>query len=257
MNAHSPRARDKTNHDSGGRHGGETGVDETAQHSCQLDALEARLGYRFARRGLLELALTHPSCAGMGHPHNQRLEFLGDAMLGLMLADQLYNECPGEDEGSLTIMRSQHASGAALAEIAREIGIGEMLRLAGGADLEEQRALPSNLAAALEAIIGAAWVDGGMPAAAAVYGALFSRRVASGRVAKYDGNPKGRLQEAAQHRGAALPQYEVLAVDGPEHAPIFSVRVTAFDKSALGTGSSKRSAEIAAAANWLEQHGNQ
>ncbi len=221
-----------------------------------LEKLEERLGYRFMRREYLELALTHPSCSGNGKkPDNQRLEFLGDAILGMMLANQLYVEHPEQNEGELTVLRSRLASGEALAKIAGSIGLGEFLRLSGGADQDNQRGNSSNLAAALEAVLGAAWVDGGMDAAVAVYNSLFSRKATELDLSRHDDNPKGKLQEMMQAEGLDLPQYSLVEMSGPEHAPHFIVEVEAGAVAARGEGGSKRLAEFAAATAWLEKSG--
>lgn len=219
-----------------------------------LEALEERLGYRFRRPELLQAALTHPS---FRHEHpesgadNQRLEFLGDAVLDLLLAEQLFMEQPQADEGALTVMRSRCSNGRALAETARGIELGGCLRLGRGA----ARCTPSSLAAALEALLGAAWMDGGIEAARTIYAQLFRGSAGALDAEPWTDNPKGELQARVQAGEPVLPVYTLLAADGPEHAPRYRVQVEAAGRHAVGEGGSKQEAEKAAARAWLEQHG--
>ncbi len=231
--------------------------DQVDSVSAPLAAIEARIGYHFVRPDLLLTALTHPSFRN-DHPEtredNQRGEFLGDAVLDLLLADQLFREHPDVDEGALTVLRSQCASGRALAAIAREIGLDKALRVAAGPDHDAQLARPRNLAAAVEALLGAAWLDGGLEAARVVYDRLFRERVARLDQDPWADNPKGELQALTQARGLPLPVYTVGQVDGPSHAPHYLVTVEVADARAAGEGGSKRAAEIDAARRWLDAH---
>ena len=223
----------------------------------QLTALESRLGYAFAEPYLLQTALTHPS---FRHEHpgmqtdNQRLEFLGDAVLGLLLAEQLFLERPDADEGALTVLRSRCANGTILAEIARELELDNLLRLGRGANSDGNRCRDSNLAAAIEAVLGAAWIDGGIEAARAIYARLFRDRAGVMQADDlWRDNPKGELQAHVQAAGPDLPVYTLIAAEGPDHARRYRVRVEAAGYSAVGEGTSKRDAEKAAARAWLAQ----
>ena len=221
-------------------------------------AFEERLGYHFRRKDLLQAALTHPS---FRHEHpgtgadNQRLEFLGDAVLGLLLAEQLFQEQPEADEGALTVLRSRCSNGRVLAEIARDLELGGYMRLGRGAAHGGGRCPPSSLAAALEALLGAAWIDGGIEAARAIYARLFHGRAGALEAEPWHDNPKGELQARVQAGEPALPVYTLLAADGPEHAPRYRVQVEAAGFRAIGEGGSKQAAEKAAARAWLGQYG--
>jgi ribonuclease-3 len=230
-----------------------------AETTGNLTLLQTRLGYAFADANLLQTALTHPS---FRHEHpeagadNQRLEFLGDAVLGLLLAEQLFREKPEADEGALTVLRSRCSNGRVLAEIARSLALNECLLLGRGAGHDGNRCRPSSLAAALEAILGAAWIDGGLEAARAIYARLFHDRAGALEADPWRDNPKGELQARVQAGEPVLPVYTLLAADGPEHAPRYRVQVEAAGCRAVGEGGSKQAAEKAAARAWLAAHGN-
>lgn len=221
-------------------------------HEDPLQALEQALGYAFKDRALLVAALTHRSFLaerrGEGCADNQRLEFLGDAVFGLLSAEWLYARHAAEDEGSLTIRRSQVASGRALAEAARAAGLGAHLRLGRPDEAAGGRDKGRLLADALEAVFGAAWCDGGLPAARAVFERLAAGRFGE-RADPWADNPKGLLQEVAQrHAWAGSPEYELLASDGPPHEPVYTVRARVEGgREARGEGRTKRAAEVAAA----------
>lgn len=226
---------------------------------AHLTALETRLGYRFRRTELLQAALTHPS---FRHEHpevredNQRLEFLGDAVLGLLLAEQLFREKPAVDEGALTVLRSRCANGRVLAEIARGLALDECLRLGRGAGNDENRCRSSSLAAAIEALLGAAWIDGGLEAARVIYARLFLDRARALEDEPWRDNPKGELQARVQAGEPVLPVYTLLAAEGPEHARRYRVQVEAAGCRAVGEGGSKQAAEKAAARAWLAAYGS-
>jgi len=214
--------------------------------------LERELGYRFRSKARLEAAFLHRSFrfengedTGLD---NQRLEFLGDAVLGLVAAAYLFRRFPGQDEGDLTAARSRLTSGAALARLAKRIDLGAWLKLGKGEERTGGRARASNLADALEAVLGAAFEDGGLKAVEAIFHRLFVPPLASDAVAEGDENPKGRLQQLCQQRWKLSPVYTVQAEEGPLHAREFRVAVTA-GKRVLGRGHgrSKRAAETAAA----------
>ncbi len=215
------------------------------------ERLEAALGHTFSDRNLLVQALTHRSG---GADNYERLEFLGDAVLGYMVAKRLFEMYPDASEQELTLMRVSLIRKETLSEVALEIGMGSHLRLGSG---ERGRGLhnqPSLLADALEALLGAVTVDGGVEAAAVVVNRLFGDRLRdSGRSAGKDA--KSLLQELAQGRRLALPRYDVVRVEGADHAPTFVVRcsVDALDLESTGTGSSRKEAETRAALVLLEQ----
>ena len=206
-----------------------------------LARLERRIGHTFDDLGLLDTALTHRSA---GTDHNERLEFLGDAVLGQIVARRLFDASDAR-ESRLTLMRASIVQRDALAEVAREIGLGEFLRLAGG-DGTRQRS--SVLANALEAVIGAVACDGGTDAAGRVVDRLFCARLL--RVAHAElKDPKTRLQEHMQAHGLSLPNYRVVAQRGGDHEPIFEVEcaVTVPQLAARGEGRTRREAEKEAA----------
>ncbi len=221
-----------------------------------LRALERALGYAFKNRALLETALTCPSCRaerhGEGVTDNQRLEFLGDAVIGLLAAERVFLAHEADDEGRLTVRRSQLASGRALAQTARGIRLGEYVRLGKGDEASGGREKDKTLHNALEAVFGAAWLDGGEKAARAVFEKLMAGQAASAGDA-WDDNPKGRLQEVAQrHAWPDSPTYERVSCEGPAHAPLYTVRArVAGGLEAYGRGLSKRAAEVEAARNLL------
>ena len=216
-----------------------------------LSRLEAALGYAFRDRGLLSRALTHRSA---GAPNNERLEFLGDAMLGYVVARRLFEVFPDAPERDLTLMRAGLVRNDALAEVAREIALGDHVLLDPSARRSGVRERSSVLADTLEAVLGAVTLDGGVEAGAAVVEALFGPRVAAAAGAAGK-DPKTRLQEAVQARGLALPEYVVEGLEGDPHARRFTVRcrVEALDIHATGTARSRREAEQAAAGGVLEQ----
>jgi ribonuclease-3 len=218
--------------------------------------LEKRIKYRFKKKALLEAALTHPSFRyedADTEEDNQRLEFLGDAVLGLLAADVLMEKNPQANEGDLTKLKSSITSGSALASAARALGLGEYLRLgrgeaaSGGADRD------SNLEDALEALLGAVWLDGGLKAARKFFERnIFQRFDKAHRRCLENGlpvleNPKGMLQEYAQKKGYAVPEYKILDASGPDHARHYCVEVTVSTYAYRGEGSSRREAEKAAA----------
>jgi len=211
-------------------------------------ALEKRIKYRFKKKALLEVSLTHPSYRyenGAVSEDNQRLEFLGDAVLGLLAADALMAQYPQAAEGELTKLKSAVTSGSALAARARGIGLGEHLRLgkgeaaSGGADRD------SNLEDALEALLGAVWLDGGLKAARK----FFERNIfqPSENTEPVLNNPKGMLQEYAQKKGYPVPGYQVTEASGPDHARHYCVEVTVSTYAFRGEGTSRREAEKMAA----------
>ena len=208
-------------------------------------------GYEFRDEALLETALTTPAYR-MDVPDakdNQRLEFLGDAVLGMLSAERLFAEFPAEQEGPLTVRRTHMVSAAALCEAAARFGLAARLRRNHGA-----AELPKNsktLADAIEAIIGAAYIDGGFAAAKQVFDALELN--ANAAEAEWSGNPKGELQVRSQAMKPPLhPAYELLNTAGKAHEPVFTVRVTVDGVgSATASARSHKQAESLAAAELL------
>jgi len=219
--------------------------------------LEKKIGYAFRRRELLEVALTHRSFrfenAGVSED-NQRLEFLGDAVLGFLTAAFLYDKHDTSDEGVLTSLRSQTASGKALARFAREAGLGEAVRLGMGEERSGGRKRASLLADTLEAIIGAAYLDGGMKGCGKIFRKLLVPRLEELSGDVWEHNPKGKLQEYSQKRWKKSPVYKVVDRAGPAHATLFTVSVRLENGlHAEGHGQSKQEAETRAAQGLLRK----
>lgn len=217
-----------------------------------MTELEGKIGYAFRDATLLERALTTPACR-MERPEiedNQRLEFLGDAVFGLLSADAVFAAYPMEQEGSLTVRRTHLVSGAALAAAAERIGLGGFLRRNSGAAPIAPHA--KVLADAMEALMGAVWLDGGLAAARAVFAAL--DLPIDEMLNVWDANPKGHLQVMSQAmRPSRKPVYTVDSVTGPSHAPTVTVTVEVEGLGrATATAGSQRGAEVAAAAALLE-----
>ena len=212
---------------------------------------EQTLGHRFARPGLLGLALTHSSAPSNGRS-NQRLEFLGDRVLGLVVAQALYERFPDEEEGALAPRLAALVRRDTLARVARDIGLGGHVVMSQGEEESGGRDNPSILADACEAVIAALYLDGGMESAQ-----QFIRRHWLPLMEEDQSPPKDaktKLQEWAQGRGLALPKYTETGRQGPAHAPVFSVQVSVEGADpAAATGPSKRAAEQAAASALLER----
>lgn len=219
-----------------------------------LRELERSIGYRFKDRALLLDALTHPSyCAenGAAKRHNQRLEYLGDAVLGLLAAQYVFGRHADADEGKLTALRTQVASGRALAAMARSIGLGAYLRMGKGEERAGGRERAGMLADSMEAVFGAAWVDGGLRASNKLFTKLVAGRLESLPADGCGDNPKGELQEKSQREFQRPPVYERLAIEGPAHAPVYRVCVRIPGHSATAEGATRRVAEAAAARKLL------
>ena len=209
-----------------------------------------KLGHSFRDGQLLRLALTHRSA---GRPNNERLEFLGDALVNLVAAEMLYEAHPRADEGELSRLRAQLVSGAALAGRARGIGLGDDLLLGPGELKSGGFRRDSILADAFEALIAAVYLDGGYDACRALLRGMFADDVNAGERAQKDA--KTRLQEWLQAQGYPLPQYELLATRGEEHARSFDVACVLSEPEPArfeGTGSSRRAAEQMAAESALD-----
>ncbi len=213
--------------------------------------LEA-LAYQPADLTLFETALTHRSADG---PNNERLEFLGDAVLGLITAQYLFERFPDADEGSLSRLRSRLVSGESLAQLAAGLSLGELLVLGPGELKTGGFRRESILADALEALCGALYLDGGLAAARAALQRLLAPALQALSLPAELKDPKTRLQELLQARGLPLPRYSVDSVEGELHAQVFRVtcEVETMAAQATASGSSRRRAEQAAAARVLEQ----
>ncbi len=211
-----------------------------------------RLGYGFNDPGLLQLALTHRSASGL---NNERLEFLGDAVLGLVIAKALYERRPDAAEGLMSRLRARLVRGETLAELSREIGIRDYLRLGSG-ELRSggfQRA--STLANAFEALLGAIYLDGGLPSAERVVLSVYAKRLADLPADDELADPKTRLQEWLQARGLRPPVYAVTTVAGAAHAQVFEVTCLIDELGRIfgGHGASRRLAEQDAAERALTE----
>ncbi len=210
-----------------------------------LSELETALGYRFSDETLLASALTHRSA---GQPNNERLEFLGDAVLGLIMAEALFRRHPELSEGDLSRLRSSLVRGDTLAEVARDIRLGGCLQLGPGERKSGGFRRQSILADALEALIGAIYLDGGIESADEVILHLWGGRLQSLPAAGELKDPKTRLQEYLQGRGQTLPDYHLESVSGDDHRQTFHITCTIADAGCWhGQGPSRRRAEQAAA----------
>jgi ribonuclease-3 len=215
--------------------------------------LEATLPYEFQRKDLLRLALTHRSAPlRSGETHNERLEFLGDAVLGLAMSDLLMHRFPEASEGDLSKIRASLVNARTLAVKAAHLAIGRWLRLGGGEDRSGGREKPSILAAAYEAVLGAVYLDGGFVSVHR----LVARHFASDLEEKSRGilfDSKTRLQEVTQKVFKETPVYTVVESRGPEHQKLFISQVTIAGKMyGRGEGQNKKSADQAAAFYTLE-----
>lgn len=214
-----------------------------------------RLGHRFARPALLDEALTHPSLSGPGRPDNQRLEFLGDRVLGLVIAEALLARYPDEAEGQLAPRLNDLVRKETCAEVAAEIGLSAWLRLGKSESQTGGRRKIAILGDAMEAVIAAVYLDGGLDAAREVIRRLWADRI-EGQGAAAPRDAKTALQEWAQGRGMKPPLYQTVGRRGPDHAPVFTVSVTLEDGAAAeAEARSKRAAEQDAAARLMAMIG--
>ena len=217
-----------------------------------LAELERRLGHKFSNPDLARQALTHRS---FGTPHNERLEFLGDALLNCSIATLLYERFTHLPEGDLSRLRASLVNQASLSQVAEALGLGERLRLGEGELKSGGFRRPSILADAVEALLGAVYLDGGFEAARGVVQHVLGDRVESAGNKPVDKDPKTALQELLQGRGLALPRYSVQKTEGEAHDQTFIVecRVDDLGVVASGKGTSRRAAEQAAAEGVLAQ----
>jgi len=210
-----------------------------------------RLGYQPRDLALFRAALTHRSAPG---ENNERLEFLGDAVLNLLIAHRLYDAFPRATEGELSRLRARLVSREPLAEIALSLGVGDTLQLGSGELRSGGFRRQSILADALEALCGAVFLDGGLAAVEPLVTQLFAARIAALPDPEALKDAKTRLQEHLQSRSLTLPRYAILGVEGEDHAQIFRVscEVPGLALRVEGVGSSRRRAEQQAAARMLE-----
>lgn len=216
-----------------------------------LSTLLQTLDYQFADPSYLDVALTHRSAGG---ENNERLEFLGDASLNLIISEDLYRRFPDIREGELSRIRAALVNGKALAAIARELGLGEHLQLGAGERSSGGHRRESILADALEAVIGAIYQDGGFEACRRVVLVWYRTRLDALDPNASHKDPKTRLQEFLQARKQPLPDYQLADAQGQQHAQTFVVacRVAMLEHAVLAEGRSRRKAEQAAAQQALD-----
>lgn len=214
-----------------------------------MKELEQTLGYHFRQPALLELALIHPSTARQKNAvayNNQRLEFLGDSVLGMLVADMLYTMYPNEAEGDLSRRLVALVNGSVLAEVARGLSLSRHILVSQSEADAGGRDLASNLEDACEALIGAVYLDGGIEAVRPIIARFWEPLARQNRTPPKD--PKTALQEWAQGRNLPLPQYVILSETGPSHAPQFTIEVSVSGgHAASATAGSKKQAERMAA----------
>ena len=213
-----------------------------------LQSLCERLGYDFRDPELLRAALTHRSVMDKAAVSNERLEFLGDAVLALAIGLALFSRLPGASEGDLTRLKARYVNNDHLCETALAVGLDKCLRLGKGEEKGGGRQRPRLLADALEAVFGAVYLDGGMGAASAV-----AERCILATESSVERESKTSLQEWLQARGCKLPRYVVVAEQGPPHRRTFEVEARSGEHAGTGRASSKKLAEQRAAAVLLER----
>lgn len=218
----------------------------------QLDGLQKRLGYWFKEQDLLKQALTHRS---YGSHNNERLEFLGDGVLNFIVAEQLFQRFPKLSEGDLSRLRAQLVKEATLFEIAQGYNLGELLNLGEGELKSAGWRRPSILSDALEAIIGATYLDGGFSSAQKIVLQLYADKLDNIDPKVIDKDAKSKLQEYLQGKKMDLPHYSVSSIEGEAHAQTFSVTciIEKLNISSVGEGTSRRVAEQQAAKIALNQ----
>ena len=222
-----------------------------------MSKLEDVIGYKFSDASLLTQALTHPSKTFESQalcPHNQRLEFLGDAVIQLVLTERLYNMFPDFPEGQLTKLRARLVSRSALFKFADGIGLGESMIMGKGEEASGGRSRVSTLADAFEAVMGAVYLDGGLGAAKAAIEKVCDDSIEQLAQSPEEKNPKGELQEALQALAPESPSYTLLEEVGPDHSKRFKISVE-WQGQLLGKGmgKSKKDAESRAAKDALKK----
>lgn len=216
-----------------------------------------RLGYTFSDTDLFEHALTHRSVSGKHN--NERLEFLGDAILGMIIAEDLYQRFETAKEGELTRLRSRIVRGKTLAEIGKELELGEFLKLGGGELKSGGHRRESTLSDTVEAIIGAVYIEAGLEPCRTMVLGLFSSRLEALDLTNLQKDPKTRLQEFLQSRKCPVPDYQIISTTGEAHDQTFEIEclVEGLPKKLKGIGTSRRAAEQQAAAKALAKLGQE
>lgn len=215
----------------------------------ELKALQEALGYQFRDITLLKRALTHPSC---GSDNNQRLEFLGDAVLQLSMSDMVYAAHPDTEEGGMTFLRARMVREETLSAVAKKLNVGKNLRMDHGCEMGGGRTRPAVLADAMEAILAAVYLDGGFQEALRLVRTLWPKESEVALPPVTDN--KTRLQEILQAKGLPAPEYKMIAEEGPPHLRVFTMAVYSQGvEMGRGVGNSKKKAEQAAAGMALEE----
>lgn len=211
-----------------------------------LPVLQTRIGYTFSQPDLLQQGLTHRSFSAI---NNERLEFLGDSVLNFIIAHQLFNLFPHLPEGDLSRLRAKLVKEASLAEIATSLNLGDALKLGEGELKSAGWRRPSILADALEAIVGAVYLDGGFDAAQQVVALLYREKLQTIDPKSIDKDAKSQLQEYLQSKKMDLPEYQVVSIEGEAHAQTFTVKcfIKKLKLTTTGVGTSRRVAEQQAA----------
>lgn len=221
------------------------------EHNQSLTKLCKTLGYSFKNIDLLTQALTHRSAKGV---HNERLEFLGDSILSFVIAQQLFKQFPKQSEGDLTRMRSSLVKGVTLAEFGRNFSLGDYLILGPGELKSGGFRRDSILEDAVEAIVGAVFLDSDIDTVKKLILTWYEKRLAKIKPGNEQKDPKSLLQEFLQGRKIPLPQYDVIKITGQSHQQEFTVKCIAegVDEEVITKGTSRRKAEQAAASRVLE-----
>ncbi|MFM2171272.1 MAG: ribonuclease [Verrucomicrobiota bacterium] len=232
-----------------------------------MESIEVRLGYKFRNPLLLAEALTHPSLAyesQKAHFDNQRLEFLGDSVLQLVLTEHLFRKFPDSPEGHMTKLRAQLVSRHALSQFAIHLQLGHYILLGKGEEASGGRKRASTLADALEALIGAIYLDSGYQSAQEMVLRLFEQGISLVAESTTESNPKGTLQETLQSLSHEAPRYRITGESGPDHRKVFHAQVIWREMVlAQGRGKSKKEAEVRAALEalrkkvWLQEQAPQ
>ncbi|MEM9838300.1 MAG: ribonuclease III [Pseudomonadota bacterium] len=223
-----------------------------ASREAPLSTVEGKIGYTFTNKELLERALTHSSLSSANTRDLERLEFLGDRVLGLMTAEALWRRYPEMSEGDLAPRLNQLVRKETCADAARHFDLGPALRLSAGEEKNGGRERNAILGDVMEALLGALYIDGGLAAAQGIYDAFWGERFDD--IADQHRDPKTALQEWAQAEGHGTPIYKDVGRTGLDHAPVFTVEVRAGKLSAeRGQGTSKREAHAEAASKLLRR----
>ncbi|MDP1808902.1 MAG: ribonuclease III [Actinomycetota bacterium] len=227
-----------------------------SDHEKAVKKAQEALGIKFNDEYLLRVALTHSSFAYEigAADFNEKLEFLGDSVLGIIITEYIFHAFPKFQEGGLAKLRANLVRAETLAEIARELRVGEFVLIGRGAEQSGGRRNESILADCMEAIIGAVYIDQGIEVTRDFIIELFRGRISEQGKAKELGDPKTTLQELTMERWSALPDYEMVSQDGPAHRPIFSAAVTVRGQVyGRGVGTSKKRAQQIAAKEALKE----